>query len=83
MSAATTKRVVAVQLAVEVGDVASNLRHIEDIVGQAIREHSPDMVFLPESANHPNIHGRVMRHVVEPINGPLDFPADHAGCSAR
>lgn len=65
-----TKRVVAVQLAVKVGDVASNLRHIEDIVGQAIREHSPDMVFLPESANHPNIHGRVMRHVVEPIHGP-------------
>lgn len=66
-----TRRVVAVQLAVQIGeDTRANLRHIEDIVGQAVREHSPDMVFLPESANHPNIHGRVMRSVTEPIDGP-------------
>jgi predicted amidohydrolase len=65
-----TRRVCAVQLAVRIGDVPSNLAHIRDIVGAAAREHSPEMIFLPESANHPNIHGRVMRHVVEPINGP-------------
>lgn len=66
----STKRVVAVQLAVKLGDVTNNLKHIEDIVTQAIREHSPDMVFLPESANAPNIHHPVMRKVVEPLNGP-------------
>lgn len=66
----TTKRVVAVQLAVKLGDVENNRKHIEDIVTQAIREHSPDMVFLPEVASAPNIHHPVMRDVVEPLNGP-------------
>lgn len=65
-----TKRVVAVQLAVARGQVAKNLAHIEDIVGQAVREHSPDMVFLPESASAPNVHHRDMRRVTEPIDGP-------------
>lgn len=68
--AVETRKVVAVQLRVNLKDVAGNLKHIEDIVGQACREHEPDMVFLPESANHPNIHGKVMRYVTEPINGP-------------
>ncbi|WP_343571288.1 carbon-nitrogen hydrolase family protein [Mycobacterium sp.] len=66
----STRRIVAVQPAVRVGDVPGNLHHIEGIVGQAVREHSPEMVFLPESANHPNIHGRVMRDVTEPVDGP-------------
>lgn len=70
MSNPETRRVVAVQLQVEIGDVERNLRHIADIVGQAAREHGPDMIFLPESANHPNIHGSVMRRVTEPISGP-------------
>jgi predicted amidohydrolase len=66
-----TRRVVAVQLRVRVGeDTSANLRHIEDIVGQAVREHAPEMVFLPESANHPNVHGSIMRRVTEPIDGP-------------
>ncbi len=70
MSSIPTKRVVAVQLAVRRGEVQRNLRHIEDIVGQAAREHSPDMIFLPESANAPNVHHPVMREVTEPIDGP-------------
>lgn len=65
-----TKRVVAIQLAVRRGEVQRNLRHIEDIVGQAAREHSPDMIFMPESANTPNIHHPVMREATEPIDGP-------------
>jgi predicted amidohydrolase len=64
-----TKRVVAVQLAVKLGEVDANLRHISDIVGQAAREHSPDMIFMPESANAPNVHHPVMRDVTEAING--------------
>lgn len=67
---AETRRVVAVQLAVRRGEVERNLRHIEDVVGQAVREHGPDMVFLPESANAPNIHDPVMRDVTEPLDGP-------------
>jgi predicted amidohydrolase len=65
-----TRRVVAVQLAVRLGEVERNLRHIEDIVGQAAREHAPDMIFLPESANAPNVNHPVMRDVVEPLDGP-------------
>jgi predicted amidohydrolase len=64
-----TRRVVAVQLAVRLGEVERNLRHISDIVGQAVREHSPDMVFLPESASAPNVHHPVMRDVTKPIDG--------------
>jgi predicted amidohydrolase len=67
---AQVRRVVAVQLTVGVGEVAGNLRHIRDIVGQAVREHAPEMVFLPESANHPNIHHPLMRQVTEPVDGP-------------
>ena len=44
-----TRRVVAVQLEVKLGEVERNLAHIEDVVGQAAREHSPDMIFLPRS----------------------------------
>jgi hypothetical protein len=66
----STKRVVAVQLAVRLGEVEKNRRHIEDILTQAIREHAPDMVFLPEVASAPNIHHPAMRNVVEPLDGP-------------
>lgn len=64
-----TKRVVAVQLAVGLDDLDANLRHIEDIVTQAAREHSPDMVFLPEASAMPNVYHRVMRSVARPVDG--------------
>jgi predicted amidohydrolase len=66
---AATKRIVAVQPAVRRGEVAANLRHLADLVGQAAREHAPDMIFLPESANAPNVHHPDMRSVTEPIDG--------------
>ncbi|WP_241004253.1 carbon-nitrogen hydrolase family protein [Conexibacter sp. SYSU D00693] len=64
-----TRRVVAVQLAVELGEVERNLRHVRDVVGQAVREHAPDMVFLPESANTPNVHHPAMRRTTEAVAG--------------
>lgn len=70
MTEIPTKRVVAIQLAVRLGEKERNLAHIADIVGQAAREHSPDMIFMPESANHPNVNHPVMREVTEPVNGP-------------
>ncbi len=70
MSPVAKRRVVAIQPAVLVGDVPGNLRHLRDLVGAAVREHAPEMVFLPESTNHPNIHHPVMRRVVEPVDGP-------------
>lgn len=64
-----TRKVAAIQLAVELGKVEQNLRHIEDIVGQAVREHSPDMVFLPEVSTTPNINHRAMAACVGPVDG--------------
>jgi hypothetical protein len=64
-----TRRVVAVQLAVRHGEVERNLRHIEDVVGQAVREHGPDMVFLPEVSTTPNLAHRAMRGCVRPVDG--------------
>ena len=64
-----TRRVVAVQLAVRLGEVERNLAHIEDIVGQAAREHSPDMIFLPEVSTTPNLNHRVMKDCVRPVDG--------------
>jgi predicted amidohydrolase len=64
-----TRRVVAVQLAARVGAVEANLRHIEDVVGQAVREHGPDMVLLPEVAAAPNVCHPVMRTCARPVAG--------------
>jgi predicted amidohydrolase len=64
-----TKRVVAVQLAAKIGDVEGNLRHIEDVVGRAAREHHPDMIFLPEVSTSPNISHRIMRTCARPVAG--------------
>src|SRR4051794_4799402 len=63
------KRVVAIQLALGLDDLDANLRHIEDIVGQAVREHGPDMVFLPEASAMPNVYHRAMRSVARPLDG--------------
>lgn len=68
MPAAT--RVVAVQLAVRLGEVDANLRHIEDVIGQAVREHQPQMVFLPEVSTTPNICHPAMRTCALPVDGP-------------
>jgi predicted amidohydrolase len=64
-----TRRVVAVQLEVKLGEVERNLAHIEDIVGQAAREHRPDMIFLPEVSTTPNLNHRVMKDCVRPVDG--------------
>ncbi len=64
-----TRRVVAVQLAARPGEVERNLRHIADVVGQAVREHRPDMVFLPEVSCAPNLAHSMMGGCVRPVDG--------------
>jgi len=64
-----TRRVVAVQLAASPGEVERNLRHIADVVGQAAREHQPDMVFLPEVSCAPNLAHSMMGSCVRPVDG--------------
>ena len=64
-----TRRVVAVQLAVRLGEVERNLEHIADVVGQAAREHHPDMIFLPEVSTTPNLAHHAMAECVGPVDG--------------
>jgi hypothetical protein len=63
------RRVVAIQPSTRLGDVEGNLARIEDLVDNACREHSPDIVFLPESMTSPNLYHRAMRGVARPIDG--------------
>jgi predicted amidohydrolase len=65
-----TVRVVAVQLAVRLGELDANRRHIEDVVRQAVREHDPDVVLLPEVSTTPNVCHPAMRTCAEPVDGP-------------
>ena len=42
-------KVVAIQPRVALGEVERNLAHLEDLIDQAAREHSPEAIFLPEA----------------------------------
>jgi predicted amidohydrolase len=64
-----TVRIAVIQLAVELGEVERNLRHVEDLVGRAAREHHPDIILLPESMTTPNVFSPVMRQVARPVDG--------------
>lgn len=68
-SEAVTRRVVAIQPRVALGEVEANLTHLEDLVRQAAREHLPDAIFLPESMTSPNLYHRRMRTVARPVDG--------------
>jgi predicted amidohydrolase len=67
-------RVVAIQPDVPIGEVERSLDHLEDLIGQAAREHAPEAIFLPESMTTKNVYDRRMRHVARPIDGaPLQM----------
>ena len=61
-------RVVAIQPDVPIGEVERSLDHLEDLIGQAAREHAPEAIFLPESMTTKNVYDRRMRHVARPID---------------
>jgi len=62
-------RAVAIQPRVALGEVERNLVHLEDLIDQAAREHSPEAIFLPESMTTPNLYHRSMRSVARPVDG--------------
>ncbi|WP_233243775.1 carbon-nitrogen hydrolase family protein [Paraconexibacter algicola] len=71
---ARTLRAVAIQPTLRIGDVDGNLRRCADLVTQAAREHSPDVIMLPEAASSPNAFDRRMRDVARPVDGePLQL----------
>lgn len=62
-------RVAAVQPALVLGEVESNLARIEDLIRDAYREHSPEVIIVPEACSSPNVYSRRMPAVPRPIDG--------------
>lgn len=65
----STLRIAVVQPALQVGALDANLRHVEDLTRQAIREHAPDLVILPEAIGSPTAFTSDMERVVQPVTG--------------
>ncbi|HUR75131.1 MAG TPA: carbon-nitrogen hydrolase family protein, partial [Sporichthya sp.] len=59
----TTVRIAAIQPALEVGEVERNLRRCEQLVRDAHREHSPQVIVLPEAFTSPNMYDPKLRSV--------------------
>lgn len=67
-------RIAAIQPRLELGAVEANLARAEDLVRDAVREHDPDVVVLPEAITSPNVYSRRLRDVARPIDGqPLQL----------
>lgn len=62
-------RVAAVQPALRLGAVEDNLVRLEGLIRDAVREHSPAVVTVPEAASSPNVYSRRMRPVARPVDG--------------
>ncbi len=65
----TVVRIAAVQPALQLGAVEANLVRIEDLIRDAVREHSPAIVTVPEAASSPNVYSPAMRGVARPVDG--------------
>jgi predicted amidohydrolase len=62
-------RVAVVQLALEVGEVERNLRHVEEVVASAAREHDPELIVLPEALTSPIVYSDAMLGVARQVDG--------------
>jgi len=62
-------RIAVVQPALALGEVEDNLRRIEDLIRDAHREHSPDVVVVPEGCTSPNVYAKVLRGSARPVDG--------------
>jgi predicted amidohydrolase len=63
-------RVAVVQPRLQVGAVEDNMIRCEGLVRSAYREHSPEVILLPESFTSPNMYGPAMRGVARSVDGP-------------
>jgi len=62
-------KIAVVQPRLQVGEVDANLARVEGLVRSAHREHSPEVILLPEGMTSPNMYGRAMRNVARPVDG--------------
>ena len=61
--------IAAVQPALRLGAVEWNLAHLEDLIRDAVAQHRPEVVVVPEAASSPNVYSPLMRGVARPIDG--------------
>lgn len=62
-------RIAVIQPALELGAVEANLRRVEDLIRDAQREHSAEVIVLPEGISSPNVYAPVIRTVPRPVDG--------------
>jgi predicted amidohydrolase len=62
-------RLAVVQPALTLGAVEQNLVRIEDLIRDAHREHSPDVILVPEACTSPNVYAKVLLGAARPIDG--------------
>lgn len=67
---ADVTRIAVIQPALALGAVPENLRRVEELVRDAHREHSPQVIVLPEALASPNVFAKVLRRTPGPIDGP-------------
>ncbi|HMD52788.1 MAG TPA: carbon-nitrogen hydrolase family protein [Solirubrobacteraceae bacterium] len=62
-------RVAVVQPALRLGEVDGNLERIEDLIRDAQREHSPEVILVPEACTTPNVFAKVLLGTPLPVDG--------------
>jgi predicted amidohydrolase len=62
-------KLAAVQPALALGEVEANLARIEDLVRDAHREHSPEVITVPEAMTSPNVFSPRLHGVARPVDG--------------
>lgn len=62
-------RIAVVQPALALAEVEGNLARIEDLVRDAAREHSPEVVIVPEAFTSPNVYSRKLLNSARPVDG--------------
>lgn len=62
-------RIAVVQPAFALGEVERNLTRAEALIRDAHREHSPDVIVVPEAYTSPNVYAKVLRGAARPVDG--------------
>lgn len=62
-------KIAVVQPALQLGKVEENLARIEDLVRDAHREHSPEVIIVPEACTSPNVYSRLLINAARPVDG--------------
>ena len=62
-------RIAVVQPALALGEVERNLARVEDLVRDAHREHSADLIVVPEACSSPNVYAKILRGAARPVDG--------------